>query len=79
MQKLKRAGKGFLRLFSGRKRVLFFGKKYCVKMYGKEQYRKKDGKGLQKLMPIVYIKGRYETPLYDHVLGDKRDSDKDEV
>jgi hypothetical protein len=34
----------------------------------------------QKLVPIIYIKGScYETPLYDHVLGDKRDSDKDEV
>ncbi len=29
---------------------------------------------------IIYIKGScYETPLYDHVLGDKRYSDKDEV
>jgi hypothetical protein len=26
-----------------------------------------------KLMPIIYIKGNcYETPLYGHVLGDKR-------
>ncbi len=31
-------------------------------------------------MPIIYVKGScFETPLYDHVLGDKRDSDKDEV
>jgi hypothetical protein len=31
-------------------------------------------------MPIIYIKGScYETPLYDHVLGDRRDGDKDEV
>ncbi len=31
-------------------------------------------------MPTVYIKGScYETPLYDHVLGDKRDSDKDDA
>ncbi len=31
-------------------------------------------------MPIIYVKGScLETPLYDHVLGDKRDSDKDKV
>jgi len=31
-------------------------------------------------MPIIYIKGScYETPLYDLVLGDKRDRDKDKV
>jgi hypothetical protein len=29
-------------------------------------------------MPIIYVKGScYETPLYDHVLGNKRDGDKD--
>ncbi len=79
---MERAGKGFLRLLSGRKRVHFFGKGYCVKMYGKEQCRKEKQKRVNciKLVPIIYIKGScYETPLYDHVLGDKRDSDKDEV
>jgi hypothetical protein len=43
---------------------------------------KKSRKGLiaKKFVPIIYVKGScYETPLYDHVLGDKRDSDKDEV
>jgi hypothetical protein len=31
-------------------------------------------------MPIIYAKGSYfETSLYDHMLGDKRHSDKDEV
>jgi hypothetical protein len=31
-------------------------------------------------MPIIYVEGScLETPLYDQVLGDKRDSDKDEV
>jgi hypothetical protein len=35
---------------------------------------------IAKLVPIIYIKGScYETPLYDHVLGDKRDIDKEEV
>jgi hypothetical protein len=51
-------------------------------MYGKEQCRKRKAeKGYsQKLMPIIYVKGScYESPLYDHVLGDKGDSDKDEV
>jgi hypothetical protein len=51
-------------------------------MYGKEQCReRKAEKGyLQKLMSIICIKGScYETPLYDHVLGDKQDSDKDKV
>ncbi len=38
---------------------------------------KKSRKGL---VPIIYVKGScYETSLYDHVLGDKRDGDKDEV
>ncbi len=42
---------------------------------------KKSRKGLiAKLVPIICVKGScYETPLYDHVLGDKRDSDKEEV
>jgi hypothetical protein len=31
-------------------------------------------------MPVIYVKGSdFETPLYDHVLGDKRHGDKDEV
>jgi hypothetical protein len=33
---------------------------------------------MQKLMPIIYVKGScFETPLYDHVPGNKRDGDKD--
>jgi hypothetical protein len=32
------------------------------------------------LLALIYVKGScYETPLYDHVLGNKRDSEKDEV
>jgi hypothetical protein len=39
------AGKGFLRLLSGRKRVHFFGKKYCVKCTGKSNAGRKAEKG----------------------------------
>jgi hypothetical protein len=48
---------------------------------GKSNAGKKSRKGLiAKISAIIYIEGScYETPLYDHVLGDKRDSDKDEV
>ncbi len=42
---------------------------------------KESKKGLiAKLMPIIYVKGScFETPLYDHVPGNKRDGDKDRV
>jgi hypothetical protein len=40
------AGKGFLRLLSGRKSMHFFGKKYCVKCTGKIDAGKKGRKGL---------------------------------
>jgi hypothetical protein len=42
---------------------------------------KKSRKGLiAKINAIICVKGScYETLLYDHVLGNKRDSDKDEV
>ncbi len=79
---MERAGKGLLRLFSGKKEGAFFWQEVLRKMYGKEQCRKERQKRVNcaKLMPIIYIKGScYETPLYDHVLGDRRDGDKDEV
>jgi hypothetical protein len=82
MQQWKEREKGFLRLLPGRKSVHFFGKEYCVKMYGKErgQKEKQNRVNCIKLVPIIYIEGScYETPLYDHVLGNKRDGDKDEV
>jgi hypothetical protein len=43
---MKRAKKGFLRLLSGSIRVHFFGKEYCMIMYGKEQCRKEKQKRL---------------------------------
>jgi hypothetical protein len=43
---MERAGKGFLRLLSGRKRMHFFGKKYCVKCTGKSNAGRKSRKGL---------------------------------
>jgi hypothetical protein len=60
----------------------FFGNRILPKMYRKEQLRKRKAKkgSLQKLVPIIYVKGScYKTPLYDHVLGNKWDSDNDEV
>ncbi len=82
MQQWKEREKDFSDYCPAEKECIFFGKGYCVKMYGKEQCRKEKQKRVNciKLVPIIYIKGScYETPLYDHVLGDKRDSDKDEV
>ncbi len=79
---MKRAGEKVSQIVSGRKRMHFFGDKILQKMDRKEQCRKRKGrKGLlKKLVPIIYVKEScYETPLYDHVLGDKMDSDKDEV
>jgi hypothetical protein len=47
----------------------------------KAMREKESKKGLiAKLMPIIYVKGScFETPLYDHVPGNKRDGDKDRV
>ncbi len=60
---------------------IFSAIRYCEKCTGKSNVGKKSGKGLiAKISANIYIKGScYETPLYDHVLGDKRDRDKDEV
>jgi hypothetical protein len=69
-------------IINQQKKCAFFRQEVLRKMYGKEQYRKEKQKRVNciKLVPIIYIKGScYETPLYDHVLGDKRDGDKDEV
>jgi hypothetical protein len=79
---MKRAEKGFLRLWSGRKKGAFFGKEYSVKCTGKSNAEKKDGKGLIEKINANNLYQRklyYETPMYDHVLGDKPDSDKDKV
>ncbi len=80
---MERAGKRISQIVVRQKKVcIFFGNKVLRKMYGKEQCRKEKQKRVNciKLVPIIYIKGScYETPLYDHVLGDKRDGDKDEV
>jgi hypothetical protein len=79
---MERAGEGFLRLLSGKKRMHFFGNEVLRKMCGKEQCRKKKLKRANcvKLMLIIYIKGScYETPLYGHVLGNKWNGDKNEV
>jgi hypothetical protein len=43
---MERAGKGLHRLLSGKKRVRFFGKRYCVKCTGKSNVGKKGRKGL---------------------------------
>ncbi len=48
-----------------------------------ERSNEREGKQkglIAKLMPIICVKGScFETPLYDHVLGNKRDGDKDRV
>ena len=75
---MERVGKGFLRLLSGKGRVHFSAIKCCTKC-AKKQCRKEKQKRVNyvNLMPIIYIKGScYETPLYGHVLGDKRNGDK---
>ncbi len=67
--------KRFLGLLSGRKEHAFFGKRYCEKCTGKSNARKEKQKGLIAKINanIIYVKGScFETPLYDHVLGDKR-------
>jgi hypothetical protein len=47
-------------------------------MYGKEAMKGKKSGLIAKLMPIICVKGScFETPLYDHVTGNKQDSDKD--
>jgi hypothetical protein len=82
MQQWKEREKDFSDYCPAEKSVHFFGNEVLRKMYGKEQCRNERQKRVNcaKLLAIIYIKGNcYETPLYDHVLGDKRDSDKDKV
>ncbi len=85
MQQWKEREKDFSDYCPAEKRVHFFGKEVLHKMYGNKQCRKKKKKKLRRvncadLMLIIYIKGScYETPLYDHVLGNKRNGDKNEV
>jgi hypothetical protein len=43
---MERAGKGFLRLLSGRKKGAFFGKEYCIKCTEKSNAGRKSRKGL---------------------------------
>ncbi len=72
--------KRLLGSLSSRKRVCIFSARYVAKNV---QERSNEGKGKQKgliakLMPIICVKGNcFETPLYDHVPGNKRDGDKD--
>jgi hypothetical protein len=79
---MERAGKGFSDYCPAEKRMHFFDNEVLRKMYGKEQCRKKKRRRVNcaNLMLIIYIKGScYETPLYDHVLGNKWNGDKNEV
>jgi hypothetical protein len=49
-------------------------------MYGKGAMKGRKAKEglIAKLMPMICVKGScFETPLYDHVPGNKQDSDKD--
>ncbi len=72
----------FLDYYPAEKSMHFFGKGYCEKCMGKEQYRERKAKKgyLRKLMPIIYVEGScFEAPLHDHVPSNKRDSDKDRV
>ncbi len=74
----KRAGKGFLKLLSSKRKGTFFGKEVLRKCE-KNNAGRKNRKGInyEKLMPIIYIKGsHYETPLYGFVRSDKQDGDK---
>ena len=82
MQQWKVREKNFSDYCPAEKRVHFFGKEVLPKMCGKELCRKKKQKRVNcvKLMLIIYIKRScYETPLYGHVLGNKRNGDKNEV
>ena len=82
MQQWKEREKDFSDYCPAEKRMHFFSNEVLRKMCGKEQCRKKKRKRVNciKLMLIIYIKGScYETPLYDHVLVDKWDGDKDKV
>jgi hypothetical protein len=60
---------------------IFLAMRHCEKCTGKSNVGKKSGKGLIAKISANYLyQGScHETPLYDHVLGNKRDSDKDEV
>ncbi len=76
---MKRAGN---QIIVRQKKGCFFRKRVLHEMYGKEQCWKKKQKRVNcvKLKPIIYIKGNcYETPLYDHVLGNKWNGDKNEI
>jgi hypothetical protein len=82
MQQWKEREKDFSDYCPAEKRMHFFGNEVLHKMYGKEQCRKKKRRRVIciKLMLIIYIKAScYETPLYDHVLGNKRNGDKNDV
>ncbi len=62
------------------KECAFFRQGILRKMYRKEATRGKESKKglIAKLMQIMCVKGScFETPLYDHELGNKRDGDKD--
>jgi hypothetical protein len=81
-QQWKEREKDFSDYCPAEKRIHFFGNEVLRKMYGKEQCRKRKQRGVNcaNLMLIICIKGSYyERPLYDHVLGNKRNSDKNEV
>jgi hypothetical protein len=79
MQQWKEQERGFLRLLFGRKSMHFSAIRYCKKCTGKSNAEKKSRKGLIAKISANNLCQRNETPLYDHVLGDKRDSDKDKV
>jgi hypothetical protein len=71
---MRRAGKRISQIIVRQKSVHFFGKEYCVKC------ARKRNAGKEKQKRVNCTKGScYQTPLYDHVLGNKRDNDKDEV
>jgi hypothetical protein len=62
--------------------VCIFSARDVAKNLGeKRNERKGKQKGLiAKLMPVICVKEScFETPLYDHVPGNKRDGDKDRV
>jgi hypothetical protein len=67
---------------TGRKRVCIFSARDVeknVRERSNEEKGKQEGL-IAKLMPIICVKGSsFETPLYDHVPGNKRDGDKDRV
>jgi hypothetical protein len=67
MQQWKEREKDFSDYCLAKRRAHFFGNEVLRKMCV----------NCAKLMPIIYIKGNcYETPLYGHVLGEKRNGYK---